>query len=318
MANLYHPGLLGMKRDELVSTAKRLGAGSYGSVYAMKHLPTGNEYAMKVMSVDPEDLGIPASAMREVAVLLQVPPHENLVSLLAVFSEPGRLSLLFEKARGGDMEGALDDLVLGRVQSTELEMTLWSPPRVRLLSRQLLQAVRHLHACGVMHRDIKPGNILFSSADRLQIKLCDYGLSRDATLTDRMLSREIFTVNYKPPEGLLGAPCGRSGDVWATGATIAELWRGRRGALIPGEAELCCLVRVMRIFGTPSEVTWPGCSRFPDWSAAFPRFGGSGLAGEVPCPEDAFDLLAAMLVLNPAERVTAEAALQCKWLAADR
>jgi len=98
-------------------------------------------------------------------------------------------------------------------------------PEVKCLSWQLTNGLQHCHAQGVIHRDLKPSNLLLSAQGDL--KLCDFGLSREFPSRNGLYSTNVITLWYRPPEVLLLAPnYDESVDVWSAGCIIGELLTG--------------------------------------------------------------------------------------------
>jgi cyclin-dependent kinase len=116
------------------------------------------------------------------------------------------------------------------------------------------------------------------------------------------------TLWYRAPEVLLGAThYSIPVDIWSVGCIIAELVR--KQPLFTGDSELQQLLHIFRLLGTPNEEIWPGVSSFRDWHE-FPQWRPQDLALAVPGLNPAgLDLLAKMLVYDPAKRISAKAAL---------
>lgn len=121
--------------------------------------------AMKKIRLDPrEDEGIPVTALREMTLLKDIGVHPNVVRLEDVIVKPNKLVLVFE----------LVSMDLSKFMSKHSDIL--TQELVRSFSRQLLHGLSHCHAMGVMHRDLKPQNILVEIDGTL--KIADFGLAR--------------------------------------------------------------------------------------------------------------------------------------------
>lgn len=182
--------------------------------------------------------------------------------------------------------------------------------------KQLLEGIAYCHAHRVLHRDLKPQNLLVDMEGH--IKLADFGLARAFGIPVRAYTHEVITLWYRAPEILLGAKFYSTAvDVWSLACIYAEMAGGR--TLFPGDSEIDQLFRVFRALGTPGDAVWPGARLLPDWRAAFPRWPPRDARSLLPaaaraCPHAAA-LFEAMLRYEPSERVSARAALQHPHLA---
>ncbi|KAG2622732.1 hypothetical protein PVAP13_3KG007600 [Panicum virgatum] len=167
--------------------------------------------------------------------------------------------------------------------------------------------VAHCHGHGVLRRDLKPQNLLVDKEKGI-LKIADLGLGRAFTVPMKSYTHEIVTLWYRAPEVLLGATHYSTGvDMWSVGCIFAEMVR--RQALFPGDSELQQLLRIFRLLGTPTEEQWPGVSGLRDWHE-FPQWKPQSLACAVPTLEpEGIDLLSKMLQLDPANRISAIAAI---------
>jgi serine/threonine-protein kinase RIO1 len=140
-----------------------IGEGSYGVVLRAVHRDSGRQVAIKrFRDSDAEDETVRKMAQREVRLLKRV-QHENVVALLEVYRRKQKLHLVFEF-----------------VPKTLVDFLGMDAQRTKLVVWQLLRAIGHCHACGVVHRDVSPKNVLLSSTGVL--KLADFGFAR--TLSD--------------------------------------------------------------------------------------------------------------------------------------
>nr|XP_045622178.1 cyclin-dependent kinase 2-like isoform X2 [Procambarus clarkii] len=184
------------------------------------------------------------------------------------------------------------------------------PDLVRSYMQQLLRGIAFCHTRRILHRDLKPQNLLIDAKG--SIKLADFGLARAFCLPVRAYTHEVVTLWYRAPEILLGAKnyC-TAVDMWSLGAIFAEMLT--RKALFPGDSEIDQLFRIFRTLGTPGEQDWPGVTQLPDYKSTFPRWevdASNSLAQLVPCLDDSGrQLLLSMLTYYPRERVTAKHAL---------
>ncbi len=140
---------------------------------------------------------------------------------------------------------------------------------IKSFSFQLLKGIAYCHSHRVLHRDLKPQNLLIDKQGHL--KLADFGLARAFEIPIRMYTHEVVTLWYRAPEILLGSKHYSSPvDLWSTGCIIAEMFN--KHPLFPGETEIDAIFRIFRALGTPNEDTWPGSSSLPDWSIDFPKY----------------------------------------------
>lgn len=162
------------------------------------------------------------------------------------------------------------------------------------------------HLC----RDLKPRNILVSRTSGV-LKIADFGLARVVVPPICTLTREVVTLWYRAPEILLGSnqytlPI----DIWSVGTIIAEMVTKR--PMFQGHSEISQLFKIFNILGKPNEATWPGVSGLPDWNnGLFPDFPALKLQPFVGNLDvEGYDLLEKLLVNDPAQRLTATAALK--------
>merc|ERR1740129_2446168 len=208
---------------------------------------------MKKMKLDSEEEGVPSTAIREIALLKEL-THENVVKLLDVLCSTNKLTLVFEFLEN-DLKKYMKSLSCRLVPAT-----------IRSLSFQLCRGIEFCHANRILHRDLKPQNLLIDN--RLHLKIADFGLARAFTVPVPKYTHEVVTVWYRPPEILLGATVYSVPiDLWSIGCVKAEMATG--APLFAGDSEIDTIFKVFQKLGTPNETVWPGVSDLPDFKPTF-------------------------------------------------
>ncbi|CAO2821031.1 unnamed protein product [Amaranthus hypochondriacus] len=289
---------------------EKVGEGTYGKVYKAKEKGTGQLVALKKTRLEMDEEGVPPTALREVSLLQMLSQSLYVVRLLCVehvektnsatgVSKP-LLYLVFEYL-DTDLKKFIDS---HRKGSNPRPLP---PSQVQSFLFQLLKGVAHCHSHGVLHRDLKPQNLLLDKEKGI-LKIADLGLGRSFTVPLKSYTHEIVTLWYRAPEVLLGCThYSTAVDIWSVGCIFAEMVR--RQALFPGDSEFQQLLHIFRLLGTPTEEQWPGVTSLRDWHV-YPQWEGQNLARAVPSLDpNGLDLLSKMLKYNPAERISAKVAL---------
>ncbi|XP_065053111.1 cyclin-dependent-like kinase 5 [Rhopilema esculentum] len=274
---------------------EKIGEGTYGTVYKAKDRNTHEVVALKRVRLDEDDEGIPSSALREICLLKEL-NHKNIVRVLDVLHSCKKLTIVFEYC-DQDLKKYFD--------TCQGEMDLNT---VKSFMYQLLRGLAFCHTNNILHRDLKPQNLLINKKDEL--KLADFGLARAFGIPVRCFSAEVVTLWYRPPDVLMGAKMYTTSiDIWSAGCIFAEMANGGR-PIFPGSDVDDQLKRIFRLRGSPSEENWPGVSKLPDYKE-FNIHQSISLQSVVPTLSAAGrDLLQNHLVLNPANRISADAAMQ--------
>merc|ERR1712133_194610 len=223
-----------------------------------------------------ESEGVPSTAIREIAVLKEL-NHSAVVKLLDVVIADKKLYLVFEHL-DKDLKKLLDDH--NKYLKTQGGSGGGLPQElVKSYLRQLLEGISYCHQNRVLHRDLKPQNLLVNSKG--EIKLADFGLARAFGVPVRSYTHEVVTLWYRAPEVLLGTKFYSTAvDIWSIGCIFAEMIT--RKALFQGDSEIDQLFRIFRTLGTPDESTWPGVTSLPDSKSSFPKWQPNDLTRLIP------------------------------------
>lgn len=273
---------------------EKIGEGTYGVVYKAKDKHTQNIIALKRIRLEVEDEGIPSTAIREISLLKEL-RHPNIVRLYDVVHTERKLALIFEYL-DQDLKKYLD------VCENGLE-----PAIAKSFLFQLLTGVAYCHHHRVLHRDLKPQNLLINREGEL--KLADFGLARAFGIPVRSYTHEVVTLWYRPPDVLMGSrKYSTPVDIWSVGCIFAEMCNGT--PLFTGTSEETQLEKIYWQLGTPDESNFPGMTSMPNYRppSKIVKFPPS-LSDLVPkLSKEGCDLLHAMLVFDPSKRITAQSA----------
>jgi len=269
--------------------------------------------AIKKMKPEHEEEGVPSTAIREVAVLKNA-DHPNVVRLLDVHCTVGRMQLVFEY-----VDCNLKEYVRKHGSDIGQGVKCVSKGTVRNLQLQLIRGIDYCHAQRVIHRDLKPQNILIEEAT-VTLKIADFGMARAFALPMPIYTHEVVTTWYRAPEILFGSQeYSLPVDAWSAGCIMGELATGK--ALFCGDSEIDTIFQIFQKLGTPSDAEWPGLTRLPDFKAIYPQWKRrpwslirNTVAQLGPLGTQ---LLDALLTYDPRQRITARQALKHPYFAED-
>ncbi|EIE88784.1 hypothetical protein RO3G_13495 [Rhizopus delemar RA 99-880] len=287
----------GSERYEKLS---KIGEGTYGVVFKARNKETKQLVALKKIRLNLME-GVPTTTIREIAILKEL-KHKNVISLLDMEQKDTLIFLAFEFAEV-DLRRYMDKL--GRPGLTI--------GHIKSFMHQLLNGLHYCHSNRILHRDLKPQNLLIDKTGRLII--ADLGLSRVFGVPMRTLTifiqTKVVTLWYRAPEILLGSPqYSTAVDMWSVGCIFAEMLTMQ--PLLPGDSQIDQLLRTFRLLGTPTEEVWPGISALPDYNSNFPPFKQKDLKdrlskyrGHIQVDDSAIHLLKSLLTYNPVSRISA-------------
>ncbi|KAF8031510.1 hypothetical protein BT93_D0662 [Corymbia citriodora subsp. variegata] len=279
---------------------EKIGEGTYGVVYKAIDRSTNKTIALKKIRLEQEDEGVPSTAIREISLLKEM-QHGNIVKLQDVVHSEKRLYLVFEYL-DLDLKKHMDSCPEFSKDTRTIKMFLY----------QILRGISYCHSHRVLHRDLKPQNLLLDRRTN-SLKLADFGLARAFGIPVRTFTHEVVTLWYRAPEILLGSRhYSTPVDVWSVGCIFAEMVNRR--PLFPGDSEIDELFKIFRIMGTPNEDSWPGVTSLPDFKSTFPKWAPQELETVMLNLDPAgVDLLSKMLCMDPRRRITAKVALEHEY-----
>lgn len=281
---------IGFGRMETYTKLDKLGQGTYATVFKGKSRLTDNLVALKEIRLEHEE-GAPCTAIREVSLLKEL-RHANIVTLHDIVHTEKSLTLVFEYL-DKDLKQYMDDC--GNILSMN---------NVKLFLFQLLRGLAYCHRRRILHRDLKPQNLLIN--DKGELKLADFGLARAKSVPTKTYSNEVVTLWYRPPDVLLGSTeYSTQIDMWGVGCIFFEMACGR--PLFPGSTVEEELRLIFKGLGSPPPDAWPDLP-IP---YTFPRYSPEPLISRAPrLDTDAIDLLGKFLCYEAKKRISAADAMK--------
>ncbi|ETN24934.1 ULK/FUSED protein kinase [Phytophthora nicotianae INRA-310] len=190
---------------------ERIGEGSFGKVYRGRRKYSGLIVALKFVTKQGKSARDLENLRQEINILRRL-NHCNIIAMMDSFETEGEFCMVTEYAQGELFQVLEDEHSLPEEE-------------IRKIAIQLIQALHVLHSNRIIHRDMKPQNILIGS--KQQIKLCDFGFAR-AIAHDTSLLRSIKgTPLYMAPELVQEKPYNYTVDLWSLGVILYELATGR-------------------------------------------------------------------------------------------
>ncbi|CAO2608739.1 Mitogen-activated protein kinase 13 [Lemmus lemmus] len=269
-----------------------VGSGAYGSVCAAFDTKTGHRVAVKKLSRPFQSIIHAKRTYRELRLLKHM-KHENggLPCIIHNYSSVSRY--LVTHLMGADLNNI--------VKCQKL-----TDDHVQFLIYQILRGLKYIHSAGVVHRDLKPGNLAVN--EDCELKILDFGLARHA---DPEMTGYVVTRWYRAPEVILSwMHYNQTVDIWSVGCIMAEMLTGK--TLFKGKDYLDQLTQILKVTGVPgaefvqklkdkaakSYIQSLPQSPKKDFTQLFPR-----------ASPQAADLLDKMLELDVDKRLTAAQAL---------
>ena len=277
------------------------GSGTSSRAYLARDIKTGNSVFLKKIRIDVEQTGLPQLVVREISIHKAL-KHPNVVALYDVVRCEKKIALVFEF-----VDQSLCDVLSKHRASGGLPTVL-----IKSYTMQMFAGIAFCHSQRVIHRDIKPRNILVDRTGTLKLSSLTFASTTRPTST---LTHEVVTIWYRCPEILLGAKHYSTAiDIWSIGCIIAELASDE--PLFAGAGpEIVQLILIFQLLGTPTEETWAGVKQLRDYNPMFPRWHAKDLGAQFPrLDEEGVALLARTLACDPARRISAAEAMDMPYL----
>jgi len=282
---------------------RRIGRGCYGVVYEAKEIEGFKRYvAIKKVLYAFRNATDAQRTYREVSYLIELCGHENILRIYDVICSRDDKHLYI-----------ITELLDADLQKTIKSMKLEETQR-KFITYQLLRALKYLHSAGVIHRDVKPANVLVSRL--CEAKLADFGWARSATAAlgvEDPMTEYAATRWYRSPEMILGASRYTSAvDLWSVGCVSGEM--KLRAPVVGGSSTITMLNAIVDMLGKPS------ADDIASMQAQFANYMLECLVAEPPRypiekkfqgeSAECIDFLQLLLQVNPGKRMTANEALQ--------
>ncbi|NXR95798.1 CKD18 kinase, partial [Hypocryptadius cinnamomeus] len=266
---------IGFGKLETYIKLDKLGEGTYATVFKGRSKLTENLVALKEIRLEHEE-GAPCTAIREVSLLKNL-KHANIVTLHDIIHTERCLTLVFEYL-DNDLKQYLENC--GNLMSVH---------NVKIFMFQLLRGLAYCHGRKILHRDLKPQNLLIN--ERGELKLADFGLARAKSVPTKTYSNEVVTLWYRPPDVLLGS---------TEYSTPIDMWphtpEGFHHSQCPWQVP-------SPPTGTPTEDTWPGITSNEEFKAYnFSQYRAQPLLNHAPrLDSEGVDLLTNLLLVGAGE-----------------
>lgn len=265
-------------------------------VYVGHEKETSRAIAIKMIKVGQFKDGLDMSALREIKHLQEL-KHPNVIELLDVYSSQTNLNLVLEFLPS-DLEMLIKD-----------KSIIFNQGDVKSWLLMTLRGLHHCHRNFVLHRDLKPNNLLLSPHGHL--KLADFGLARSLANPRENMTSNVVTIWYRAPELLFHAKHYTTAiDIWSVGVIFAELML--RTPYLPGTSDNEQIDVTFRALGTPTEALWPGVTSIDGFKnfKKYPIPTKQELQNRfLAASDNALDLMNAMIKYNPSKRIDTTNAL---------
>ncbi|CAG0880048.1 unnamed protein product [Darwinula stevensoni] len=296
--------------DDVYDLCEIIGKGPFSVVRRCLHRQTAQQFAVKIVDVAKftSNPGLCAEDLKREATICHMLKHPHIVELLETYSSDGLLYMVFEYIEGSDL--------CFEIVKRATAGFVYSEAVASHYLRQVLEALRYIHANNVVHRDLKPHCVLLSSKENsAPVKLGGFGVAIQLRPTE-LVSGGLFddtgrigTPHFMSPEVVQRLPYGPATDIWSAGILLYILLSGQLP--FPGTRELLyehiSSGRILVSLPCPTSfslsyllaVLYTNTLQGPSWD---------------PISDAAKDLVRQMIQVDSVERITAEEALNHRWI----
>lgn len=279
-----------------------LGEGTYAKVYRGRDTQKQSLVALKCFRGDDDDDGdyewVPSiNMMREISLLKEL-KHPNIIELLDVVvlrhgKKPPKVRMVIPYH-----QCHLGEYIM-------MHPGLFTRPQCHRFFVQLLRGLAYLHGHQVLHRDLKPPNILVNVKGTCLV-IADFGMARPHYHPHGNLTPDLITIWYRAPELLVGLNAYNiASDVWSLGCVYAEMLCHGEPLFKGDHSEIDQLFTIFRQLGTPTYKQWPELKTLPNYSMTYPQWECDTFPKPLCNYDEELEVLKQLLVCNPSARVGA-------------
>ncbi|KAH7433475.1 hypothetical protein KP509_07G071100 [Ceratopteris richardii] len=290
--------------SKYIPPIRPIGRGAYGSVCSAIDSETSEEVAIKKIGNAFDNRIDAEHTLREIKLLRHM-DHENIITIKDIIRPPKR-------------DAFNDVYIVYELMDTNLHQIITSnqpltDDHCQYFLYQLLRGLKYIHSANILHRNLKPSNLLLNA--NCDLKIIDFGRARTTSETDFM--SEYVVAQYRAPELLLNCSEYTAAiEIWSVGCIFMEILN--REPLFPGRDNVHQLSLITQLIGSPNDEDL-GFLRNDNalrYIRQLPHYERQVLAQKYPhINATAIDLIEKMLVFDPARRISVEEALRHPYLA---